>query len=70
MVQIAAKGGDLMKALSWSNPPMTSFRLRNMRIDTSHVPLQNMRDLAGELPFSIEQGIEATVNWLRARHWG
>ena len=62
----AARIGDVLKCLGWRNPPMTSFRLRNMKADTSRIPLENMKSLTGEpLPYTMEQGVAETLAWLK-----
>ncbi len=65
IVRSAAKVGDLLKRCGWKNPPLTSFRLNNMRTDTSHVPIDALREITGPLPKSIDDGIAATIAWLR-----
>ncbi len=67
VVKIAARAGDLLKKLGYRNPPMTSFRLKNMRMDTTGIPLESIRHIAGPLPYSIEQGVEDTIEWLKSQ---
>lgn len=57
--------GDFCKLLGWKSVPMSSFRLRNMWIDTSQIPLENIKALTGPLPFTMEQGVRRTVDWMR-----
>jgi len=64
VVQAAAKVGDLLKLFSWKNPPLTSFRLKNMRSDTSHIPIDELRQITGPMPYSLDDGIAATVAWM------
>ena len=61
-LKIVAKAGDLAKFLGWKNPLLTSFRLKNMRTDMIYVidPL-----VAEELPYTLEEGVQITVDWLR-----
>ncbi|QWE02849.1 NAD(P)-dependent oxidoreductase [Polynucleobacter sp. JS-JIR-II-b4] len=58
--------GDFLKFLGWKNPPLTSFRLSNlitpMVYDTA--PLET---LSGDLPYSMEEGVDITINWLRTQ---
>ncbi len=65
MLKVAAKLGDLGKALGWQQPPLTSFRLANLVTPMVYdlVPLQA---IAGALPFSLADGVQATVAWMRA----
>jgi len=63
LLRLAAVVGDASRALGVRNPPLTTFRLRN--ILTSQVfdtgPLQ---DVVGPLPFTRDEGDEITVDWL------
>ena len=56
----AAKTGDMMKAVGWSNAPLYSSRLQNLLrsfvFDLEHFLIEG-------LPCSLEQGVEITVNW-------
>jgi len=65
-LRVAAAVGDVAKRLGMDEPPLTSFRLHNlvteMLYDTS--PLE---DVVGPLPFSMEDGVDVTVDWMR-RH--
>lgn len=65
LVQAAARIGDLLKRCGWENPPLTSFRLNNMRTDTSHVPIDELRNITGPLPYSLDQGTDNTIAWLK-----
>lgn len=61
-LKIVAKAGDSAKLLGWKNPLLTSFRLKNMRSDFIYDvdPL-----VAEELPYTLEEGVQITVDWLR-----
>jgi nucleoside-diphosphate-sugar epimerase len=65
LIRMAAWAGDALKFLGVKDPPISSFRLRNMRADTTGVPLDATRELTGPLPYSMEDGVEQTVRWLR-----
>jgi GlcNAc-P-P-Und epimerase len=68
VLQCAARCGDVLKKLGWNNPPMTSFRLNNMRIDTSGLPLESIKEITGpQLPYTMEQGVAETIAWMRGR---
>lgn len=64
LLRLAARAGDLLQRFGWKNPPLTSFRLLNMITDElcDTTPLQA---IAGNLPYTTEQGIEMTVKWMR-----
>ena len=61
----AAKIGDFMKILGFKNPPVTSFRLDNMKMVTTGLPLENIMEITGNLPFTMENGVLETVKWLK-----
>lgn len=63
----AALAGDVLQKTGMRNPPLTSFRLRNMWADTSRVPLDTMRSVAPTLPYAMDAGVEETVRWLRTQ---
>ncbi len=65
VISLAAKAGDLMKKFGFKNPPITSFRLSNMRADTTDIPLEPMKKISGLVPYTMEDGVELTVNWLK-----
>ena len=64
LVRLLAWVGDLAKLCGVKEPPLSSFRLRNMRADTTGIPVQPTRELTGPLPYTMEQGVEATIEWL------
>ena len=57
--------GDCLRVLGWHNPPLTSFRLRNLLTPMVY-DLDNLKDIAGELPYSMEEGVKITINWLQS----
>jgi GlcNAc-P-P-Und epimerase len=69
MMHCAALAGDTLKKLGWKNPPMTTFRLNNMRIDTTGIPLESIKHITGpRLPYTMEQGVEETIAWMKERN--
>ncbi|HEX4592342.1 MAG TPA: NAD(P)-dependent oxidoreductase [Gemmataceae bacterium] len=64
-VRAGALAGDLLQRLGVRNPPLSSHRLANMRLDTSDIPIDDIARIAGRLPFTLERGVDATVRWLR-----
>jgi nucleoside-diphosphate-sugar epimerase len=68
VVRAAAVCGDLAKAFGMKNPPLTSFRLRNMWQDTAAIPLDSMKEISGPLPYTMEQGVDETVDWMKRRN--
>lgn len=63
----AAKVGDALGALGWSDPPLTTERLANMRRSNVGIPIQATRERVGPLPFTMEAGVAATVRWMEAQ---
>ena len=61
-----ARVGDITQLIGWKKPPLTSFRLRNM-IDSEIQDLSKLFEITGPLPYSVDDGIDITVNWL-SRH--
>jgi nucleoside-diphosphate-sugar epimerase len=66
LVGVLAKAGDLFEASRIGKAPLTSRRLENMRTDTSIFPIEEIRSVAGPLPYTLEEGVEETVRWLRS----
>lgn len=62
----AARLGDGFKMLGWKNPPLTSFRLDNLLTPMLY-ELEPLQAIAGTLPFSMERGVEITIDWLRTQ---
>jgi nucleoside-diphosphate-sugar epimerase len=64
IVKLAAKSGDILKAMGWKRFPLTSFRLNN--ICTEYMfNLQPIMDIASPLPYDFETGIRRTVQYMR-----
>lgn len=61
---IAANIGDILKKLGYANPPMTTFRFRNMRTNAVF-NMDEMEELCGELPYSTTEGVDRTVSWMK-----
>lgn len=67
LMKAAAFGGDILQKIGWKNPPLTRFRYTNITTDEVQ-DLEPLKAVVGPLPYTIEQGIELTVRWLR-QHW-
>ena len=63
-IRLLALAGDVLYACGVRRVPMTSFRLRNMRTDTTGMPLGPMEQLTGPLPVTLERGVEETLAWM------
>ena len=63
MARWAAKVGDGCKVVGWDNVPLTSFRLNN--ILTEYVfNMQPIMELSSPLPYTLQEGVEQTLQWL------
>lgn len=67
LVRCMAWTGDLMKICGCKEPPFSSFRLRNMRADSTGIDIKPTELLTGPLPYSMEQGVEQTIAWLKSQ---
>jgi nucleoside-diphosphate-sugar epimerase len=65
IVRLAAWCGDVMKLMGFQEPPFSTFRLENMRADTTGVPLVPIKEITGILPYTLEQGVDETISWLK-----
>lgn len=65
LVKLAALSGDMLKKIGVKNPPLTTFRLNNMQADTTGIPLEPIKEITGPLPYTMEQGVDHTIKWLR-----
>lgn len=59
--------GNIVKFFTGRDFPITGRRLKNMALDTSQVPLDSIRHLCPDLPFTIEDGVRETVQWFRSQ---
>lgn len=64
VVKPVALVGDLLQRLGWIEPPLTTFRLDNLLTEMIYdtAPLER---LVPELHYSLAEGIQHTVGWLR-----
>ena len=56
--------GDLLKRMGWQDPPLTTFRLKNI-LTGAHYPIEKTQKLVGQLPFSMKDGVRQTLEWMR-----
>ncbi len=64
ILRLFAKCGDLLKKVGWNNPPLTSFRLNNL-VTNMVYDLSVLEKITGQLPYSLDEGIKLTVDWMR-----
>jgi nucleoside-diphosphate-sugar epimerase len=63
LARSAAKAGDALKKAGWRGVPLTSFRMNN--ILTEYVfNMQPIMELSSPLPYTLQDGVERTVQWL------
>ena len=65
MLRAAAWCGDAAKRLGYRAPPITSFRLNNLLTEMIH-DTRPVRAVCGEVPYSMEEGVRVTCEWLRS----
>ena len=63
LMRLIAKAGDLLKKMNWADPPITTFRLNNM-LTGSHYPLEITQEVVGDLPHTLEEGVNQTLCWM------
>ena len=61
----AAWLGDVLKLFGWRHPPLTSFRLNNLLTPMVH-DLEPLREIVGELPCSMKEGVRITSGWMKS----
>jgi hypothetical protein len=64
VLRIIGYGGDILKVFGYENFPLTSFRLANM-MTGGFYPIENTINVCGELPYSLNDGVEQTINWMK-----
>jgi nucleoside-diphosphate-sugar epimerase len=62
ILRAGAFAGDLLKLAGWSRVPITTFRLDNLLTPMVH-DLRPLEEIVGPLPYSVEEGVAATVGW-------
>lgn len=64
LARVGARAGDLINRLGFRRFPLNSFRLNNI-LTEYQVDLANTREVCGDLPYSVDDGVDALVSWLR-----
>ena len=62
--KILAIFGDFLKILGIKNPPLTSFRLKNMQTEMIH-DTSILKSTCPKLPYNHSEGVHITCNWLK-----
>jgi nucleoside-diphosphate-sugar epimerase len=63
LLRAGGRAGDLGRALGWAEPPLNSFRVRNLLSDMVFDTTE-LAELVGPLPFSEQDGLGATAAWI------
>ncbi len=63
IMKVGAKIGDVLKYFGMHNPPLTSYRLSNLTANMVY-DLSATERLVGPLPYSLDQGVRETYDWL------
>jgi hypothetical protein len=58
------RGQNRLKKLGYKEPPLTSFRLNNIITDMIY-DTKELQAFCGSLPFSQQEGIITTLDWLK-----
>jgi nucleoside-diphosphate-sugar epimerase len=66
LLKLLARSMDTMKAAGMPEPPLTSSRLNNLRTPMLF-DLDEVADVVGRLPFTLEQGVSATIAHLESQ---
>lgn len=66
LARCAARFGDIIQALGAKNFPFTSFRLNNVLMEYVF-DLSATREVVGDLPFSMDEGVRHTAEWFKAK---
>lgn len=66
VLRLAAWSGDVLDRLGWNRVPLTTFRLENLLTEMVY-DLTELEQIAGPLPYSLEESTALTVAWLRER---
>src|SRR3954466_4498733 len=64
VLRAGGRAGDLLARVGMSDPPLTSFRVDNLLTEMVY-DSGSTQLVAGELPFTMAEGVRATVEWLR-----
>ena len=59
-----AKIGDILKSTHLiSDPPLTTFRLKNI-VSGVQYDLNNTTSVVGSLPYNLNDGVASTIDWM------
>ena len=64
LLQAAARVGDILRLGGMRDPPLTSFRLRNLTTEAVY-DMTELHRVCGDTPYRPDQGVKITVDWMR-----
>lgn len=64
ILHLMALAGDGSRYLGITHPPLTTYRLGNITTNALY-DMSPLKGVVGELPYSLQDGIERTVRWMR-----
>jgi len=65
LLRFVATFGDILK-ITGIEFPLTNFRLSNMLTGAVY-PIENTKAIVGDLPYSLQDGVNETIAWMRAQ---
>jgi nucleoside-diphosphate-sugar epimerase len=63
-MRACASLGDILKSVGFAKSPIYSFRLNNL-LTNAIFDLGPIQRISGDSPYTLEQGVEITVEWMR-----
>ena len=64
VLRMLAAAGDCVQKLGWNHPPLTSFRLNNLRTQMVY-DMSATQEITGPCPYGTREGIRITVDWIK-----
>ena len=64
VARVVARCGDLLNACGYQSFPFNSFRLKNVLAEYQ-LDLAKTEDVCGQLPYTLQQGVQETARWHR-----
>jgi GlcNAc-P-P-Und epimerase len=69
LVRLLALTGDALGQFGARRVPFNSFRLKNM-LTQYQFDMRETEAICGPLPFTIEDGVRITADWINSHSWG
>jgi GlcNAc-P-P-Und epimerase len=64
LLRLGARVGDVLKHAGMTTPPLFSSRLNNL-LTNAVFDLSPIREVSGEQPYTLAEGVAITVDWMR-----